>query len=133
MECCSRSDADATLQPPSVTIARPIDVEFLGKPSSADQSSLRSETESNVGRPTGKINVKNVLQLLDFQNYRCALTGRSLTPDEASLDHVVPVRDGGEHVIENTQVLHRDVNRAKSILSNQQFLDLCCEVAKHIG
>ncbi len=69
------------------------------------------------------------MQLLEHQGYRCALTGRILTPELASLDHIVPVRDGGEHVIENTQVLHRDINRAKSILSNEDFIQMCREVA----
>ncbi|MCO8122545.1 HNH endonuclease [Stieleria sp. TO1_6] len=75
--------------------------------------------------------MKNVLQLLNWQDYRCALTGRLLTPDDASLDHIVPVRDGGEHVIENTQILHRDINRAKSILTNETFIKMCREVASH--
>jgi 5-methylcytosine-specific restriction endonuclease McrA len=70
---------------------------------------------------------------LEYQRYRCALTGRKLTPDEASLDHIVPVRDGGEHTIENAQILHRDVNRAKSVLSHQAFINLCREVTKHSG
>jgi len=69
-----------------------------------------------------------VLCLLEHQQYRCALTGRELTPETAALDHVVPVRLGGEHVIENTQVLHKDVNRAKGSLTSQEFIGLCHEV-----
>lgn len=59
------------------------------------------------------------------------MTGRLLTPADASLDHIVPICEGGEHVIENTQVLHKDVNRAKSTLNNSQFLNLCREVAAY--
>ncbi len=77
--------------------------------------------------------MKTVLQLLSWQDYRCALTGRQLSPEEASLDHIVPVRDGGEHVIENTQILHRDINRAKSILSNEEFIEMCRDVVSHLG
>jgi 5-methylcytosine-specific restriction endonuclease McrA len=73
----------------------------------------------------------NVLQLLEWQGYRCALTGRPLTPDTASLDHVVPVRNGGEHRIENVQVLHKDVNRAKSTMTNEEFVQLCREVVEY--
>jgi 5-methylcytosine-specific restriction endonuclease McrA len=72
-----------------------------------------------------------VLRLLECQQYRCALTGRPLTPDTASLDHIVPVRCGGEHLIENTQVLHKDVNRAKATMTNAEFVQLCREVVEH--
>jgi hypothetical protein len=54
-----------------------------------------------------------------------------LTPDTASLDHIVPVCCGGEHVVENTQVLHKDVNRAKTTMTNQEFIQLCREVVTH--
>lgn len=77
------------------------------------------------------MNHSNVLRLLEWQDYRCALTGRSLTPDSASLDHIVPVRDGGEHTIENVQVLHKEVNRAKSTLTHEQFIQMCREVVDH--
>ena len=68
------------------------------------------------------------MQLLKYQRYRCALTGRKLTPQTAALDHVVPIQRDGEHAIENTQVLHKDVNRAKGSLTNQEFIQLCHEV-----
>ena len=77
------------------------------------------------------MNVSNVLRLLEWQGYRCALTGRRLKPNSASLDHIVPVRCGGKHVIENAQVLHKDVNRAKSTMDNVEFIQLCREVAKY--
>jgi 5-methylcytosine-specific restriction endonuclease McrA len=78
--------------------------------------------------PRGAVSVENVLRLLEHQQYRCALTGRRLTPQTASLDHIVPVRLGGEHAIENTQVLHKDVNRAKGALTNEEFRAMCREV-----
>lgn len=77
---------------------------------------------------TGDVSIENVLRLLEAQQYRCALTGRRLTPQNAALDHVVPVRFGGEHVIQNAQVLHKDVNRAKGSLTNEEFIGVCREV-----
>jgi 5-methylcytosine-specific restriction endonuclease McrA len=79
----------------------------------------------------GNVNVKSVLRLVEKQQFRCALTGRPLTPDQAALDHKVPVCRGGKHDIENAQVLHRDVNRAKGALTNEEFIQLCREVAEH--
>jgi len=79
---------------------------------------------------TGDVSVENVLRLLEAQQYRCALTGRSLTPQVAALDHVIPVRFGGQHTIENAQVLHKDVNRAKGSLTNEEFTGMCREVVR---
>lgn len=77
------------------------------------------------------INATNVLRLLDWQGYRCALTGRRLTPETASLDHIVPVRDGGVHTIQNVQVLHKEVNRAKATMNSEQFIRMCHEVVDY--
>ena len=82
-------------------------------------------------RPEGAVSTENVMRLLRFQQFRCALTDRSLSPEFASLDHIIPVRCGGEHQIENTQVLHRDVNRSKGSLTNDEFIQLCREVVSH--
>jgi len=71
-----------------------------------------------------------VLDLLERQRFRCALTGRALTPESAALDHIVPIRCGGEHVIENAQVLHKDVNRAKGSMTTEAFVALCGEVVR---
>ena len=79
-------------------------------------------------KPTGQVNIDNVLRLLAHQRYYCALSGRKLTPQTAALDHIVPIRFDGEHVIENTQVLHKDVNRAKGSLTSREFIQLCQEV-----
>jgi hypothetical protein len=80
-----------------------------------------------VGTP---VSMGGVLDLLERQQYRCALSGRSLTPDMAALDHIVPIRCDGEHVIENTQVLDKAVNRAKGSLTSAEFIGLCHEVVR---
>lgn len=79
----------------------------------------------------GSVNPQAILALLERQQYRCALTTKALTPETASLDHIVPVCRGGEHRIENTQVLERTVNRAKGTLTNEEFITLCGEVWRH--
>ena len=94
------------------------------------RQSVHSKKGSKLGRPHGNVSVGNVLQLLEYQSYRCALTGRKLTPETAALDHIVPIRCGGEHVIENAQVLHKDANRAKGSLTADEFVQLCREVVQ---
>lgn len=75
-----------------------------------------------------KLTVQSILNLLEHQKYRCALTGRELTPDTTSLDHIVPLSKDGAHSINNAQALNKDVNRAKGTLTNSEFVNLCREV-----
>lgn len=77
----------------------------------------------------GTVTRDGILHVIEQQQRRCALTGRHLLPDEATLDHNLPVSRGGEHTLSNIQILHRDVNRAKSTMTNAEFIALCCEVA----
>jgi len=105
----------------------------LGQPSRDRRQPLHPQAEPQLVEPAaphGPVSTDNVLHLLEHQHYRCALTGRRLTPETAALDHIVPVRRGGQHVIENTQVLHKDVNRAKGSLTSEEFLAMCHEVVR---
>lgn len=74
------------------------------------------------------ITTKAVLALLMRQQYRCALTGDELTPNNSSLDHIMPISRGGRHHVDNAQALLRDVNRAKGTMTNEEFVALCRKV-----
>lgn len=74
------------------------------------------------------MNREAVLKLLEDQQYRCALTRRPLEPQTACLDHILALSCGGMHTLSNIQVLHREVNRAKGTLSNDEFVAMCGEV-----
>jgi 5-methylcytosine-specific restriction endonuclease McrA len=108
-------------------------VAVLGTPDSLAQPPLRPEGPQIGERPRGPVTATSVVRMLEYQDYRCALTGRRLTPDVAALDHVVPVRNGGKHVIENAQILHKIVNRAKSTMTNDEFIQMCREVVELAG
>lgn len=82
-------------------------------------------------RPDQAVSYKDILELLETQDYRCALSGRPLTPETAALDHVLAISRGGSHTRSNLQILHRDVNRAKHTLTNEEFVSLCCAVVEH--
>ena len=77
------------------------------------------------------VSPKQILQLIEQQNYRCALSGRELTPETASLDHVLPLSRGGIHDICNVQVLDFRVNTAKGTMTVAEFVALCVDVARH--
>lgn len=71
---------------------------------------------------------RDLLQMLQAQAYRCSLSGRVLTPATASLDHILPVSRNGRHAIENTQILDKQVNRAKATMTNEEFVAMCRDV-----
>jgi 5-methylcytosine-specific restriction endonuclease McrA len=91
----------------------------------------RQARTRKTARDKGRVAVAEVLQIIERQSYRCSLSGRLLTPQTACLDHIVPVSRGGKHQLENAQVLHKDVNRAKGTLRNEEFIQLCREVVAH--
>lgn len=76
----------------------------------------------------GTVTTQGILHVIEKQSERCALTGRHLVPEDATLDHNLPTSRGGKHTLDNIQILHRDVNRAKSTLTNDEFIALCREV-----
>jgi 5-methylcytosine-specific restriction endonuclease McrA len=78
-----------------------------------------------------RLSQKQILELLRCQDYRCALTGRLLTPETASLDHRVPLSRGGPNTMDNVIIVHRSVNRAKGTLLVEEFIAMCQEVVDH--
>jgi 5-methylcytosine-specific restriction endonuclease McrA len=94
---------------------------------------IRNQLGTNVAGclPPGKLGKAQVRELLERQRYRCALTGRELTPGEATIDHVVPMSKGGSDCASNAQIIIAEVNRAKGQMSNVDFVKLCVDVANH--
>ncbi|MEJ5260978.1 MAG: HNH endonuclease signature motif containing protein [Anaerohalosphaeraceae bacterium] len=74
------------------------------------------------------IKTNEILSLLEKQQYRCALSGRKLTPETASLDHIQPLSRGGLHDISNIWIVDHQVNIAKGSLTAEEFIRLCQEV-----
>lgn len=73
---------------------------------------------------------RELMQLIEQQGYRCALTGKALTPQTARLDHKHPVSQGGSHDISNLHWVLETVNTAKGTMSLDQFVSMCIDVAR---
>ena len=71
----------------------------------------------------------NLYQKLEKQRFLCAMTGWNLTPETATIDHIVPLADGGTDEIENLMWVAWDVNRSKGTMSRERFVEVCQAVA----
>lgn len=71
-----------------------------------------------------------IMRLVQEQEYRCALSGIKLTPKTASIDHKIPLSKGGLHRMDNAQIVHAEVNRAKGVLTNDEFIALCRRIVE---
>lgn len=78
-----------------------------------------------------KVTGKRLEQLARSQAFRCYYTGWKLSPETAGVDHIQPIVKGGEHVMSNVVVVHRQVNAAKGQMSESEFLDMCQAVVNH--
>ena len=78
-----------------------------------------------------KANAGALMGLLKKQEFRCALSGVPLTPQTAVIDHIIPVSSGGGNELSNLQWLHKDVNRAKSVLTQDEFMRICRQVVAY--
>jgi len=83
-----------------------------------------------------KIKIKDVWELYKFQNGLCALTDLPICLSEneghkrtASLDRIDSSKG---YVKDNIQWVHKDINRIKSNLHQDRFVELCLLIEKHI-
>lgn len=75
-----------------------------------------------------RITITDLRAMLAQQDYRCALTGRELTPENCSMDHIVPLSKGGAHSKENAQLVVIEANKAKGMMTEEEFAQLCRDV-----
>ena len=68
---------------------------------------------------------------LQQQEFKCALTGLPLTPQTAWLDHIDAKAVGGCDDRDNVQIVLATVNRAKTTMTQSQFVAMCHAVARH--
>jgi 5-methylcytosine-specific restriction endonuclease McrA len=92
---------------------------------------LPKSSNNNSSSTAKTVTAAEVENLLQRQNFHCALTGYELEPANAAMDHILAVSRGGTHTIDNAQILRKDVNRAKGTLTNDEFIALCRAVVDY--
>jgi 5-methylcytosine-specific restriction endonuclease McrA len=84
-----------------------------------------------MARPRGSKTIaraSDLMQILERQRFRCALSGRELTPDSASIDHITPLAKGGPHELGNIWVVENTINKAKNTMTPEEFVAMCRDV-----
>lgn len=76
------------------------------------------------------ITASAMMAMLERQNYRCAISGRELTPESAQLDHIQPIAKGGDHSMSNLWIVETSANRAKNTMTYEDFVALCRDVVQ---
>ena len=92
---------------------------------------VRSATgQKNNRKPIEiKIRKRDIVNLFNKQNGRCALTGEELIIGiNASLDRVDSNKG---YILGNIQWIHKDVNLMKGMFSQKRFIEVCNSVEKH--
>jgi 5-methylcytosine-specific restriction endonuclease McrA len=62
------------------------------------------------------------------QKLICPFTGRKLTKENISIDHIIPKSKGGHNVLSNIRLVHKQANIGKNNTTDTEFLQLCKDV-----
>ena len=53
------------------------------------------------------------LEMMNFFDWKCAYSGETLTKDNRSVDHIIPLNSGGDNMIWNCAPMTRNLNSSK--------------------
>jgi hypothetical protein len=70
------------------------------------------------------------------ENPKCYLSGQPIDLYETksySIDHIIPASKGGENTIENAGLISSSINKMKSDISVDEFLEKCIQVLEYNG
>lgn len=94
-----------------------------------DACQKHKQTPLGAGRATAA----SLLKKLKLQGFRCALSGRELTEENLTIDHIQPQSRGGSHELDNLHFTDKEINRMKGAMELEQFIAACVEVAMTNG
>ncbi len=77
---------------------------------------------------TSTVTAKQLWSLAKKQKNICKLTGEKLTNLNISPDHIIARCNGGASNISNIQLVTKQANQIKFIMSMENFLQICLQV-----
>jgi 5-methylcytosine-specific restriction endonuclease McrA len=106
----------------------------MSRPAKLDTLQGRSVPEWVGSSPDAAIPTRVRLRVFERYGGRCYLTGRLIRPgDDWDLDHIKPLKDGGEHREGNLAPALRDKHREKTAAENRDRAKAARIRARHIG
>ncbi len=92
---------------------------------------MGTQVRDGRAKPKKKVaSAKELLGLLNKQEHKCAISGRPLTIEESTLDHIHYRAGSLDDSIGNVQWIHAEINKAKNTMSVEDFVAMCKEVAQ---
>ena len=67
-------------------------------------------------------------ELLEKQEYKCAITGRELTPENTTAEHITPLRSGGKHGLDNIYLVDDKASKIKRYLTEDEVINLASDI-----
>ncbi len=80
-----------------------------------------------------KFFAKHFWELMKEQDYKCALTGRELTPDNTEVELREPFRERGRTEIENHYIVVRDLAYTARHVQEDSIVHLAAEIIQYRG
>jgi len=102
-------------------------------PEHTGQGIATTKPKQSEGELEGVPGGKQLMELLEKQDYCCRLTGRKLTPESASIEHLQPISQGGTDSLENLAWVEWAVNKAKGEMTLDEFVSMCRDVVHRFG
>jgi len=72
----------------------------------------------------------DVWKIVKKQKRKCALSGRKLTTENISPDHIICLINGGKSVPENIRLVTKEINVARHLMTDANFIQLCSDVVR---
>jgi len=76
---------------------------------------------------------KDFYELLDKQKYKCPVSGRELTPENTTAEHIQPLRLGGNHCKNNIYLIDKDVAKLKRYMDEKTVIKLAADIIQTRG
>ncbi|WP_061221723.1 HNH endonuclease [Leptospira borgpetersenii] len=80
-----------------------------------------------------RFRAENFYKLLNQQKGKCYLTGRELYPVDALVEHIVPLRKGGEHEFKNTCLIISPLSKLKRYYTEEEIVHISADIIKNKG
>ncbi|EQA44252.1 hypothetical protein LEP1GSC050_4172 [Leptospira broomii serovar Hurstbridge str. 5399] len=84
--------------------------------------------KNNPKKKDYKFVVKDFYKLLEIQEWKCFLTGRTLEPENTNAEHIQPLRKGGEHEFKNICFVVEPLAKLKRYYTETEIVQLAYEI-----